>query len=114
MGLAAARGGDRVVGSVTTPSQSPFSGTLEEDLVPTVRINGSPAAVAGSGGRFEIADGPSVSEGSAARIIGGSVTVRIGGRPAARLGDPVVTFDDTEAPTGTGTVVTDPTTVFIG
>ena len=114
MGLAAARGGDRVVGSVTAPAQAPFTGGLEDDLVPTVRIQGSPAAVAGSGGRFEIPDGPSVPEGSAARIIAGSLTVRIGGRPAARLGDPVVTFDGTEAPTGTGTVVTDPTTVFIG
>ena len=118
MGLAAARGGDLVVGSVTTPSQSPFSGALEDDLAVTVRMNGSPAAVVGSGGLYELSQasgGASPSpEGSTARIIAGSSTVRINGRPAARLGDPVVTFDSLDAPTGTGTVATGPSTVFIG
>ena len=113
MGLAAARGGDSTVGSVTTPSQSSFAGALEDELVSTVRIQGSPAAVVGSGGPYTVGDAPS-PQGGSARVIAGSLTVRIGGRPAARLGDPVLTEDGAGAPTGTGTVTTGPATVFIG
>ncbi|HET7771611.1 MAG TPA: PAAR domain-containing protein [Chloroflexota bacterium] len=108
MGLPAAKSGDQMVGAVTSPQQAPFEGALADDLVPTVRVNGQLAAVAGSGGLYDS------EKGGVARIIAGSVTVRIAGRPAARLGDPVVTQDGSGAPNGSGTVVTGPSTVFIG
>ena len=108
MGLPAAKGGDMMVGAVTSPQQAPFEGTLADDLVPTVRINGQPAAAAGSGGLYD------PEKGATSHIVSGSATVRFAGRPAARFGDPVITQDATGSPTGTGTVVTGPSTVSIG
>jgi uncharacterized Zn-binding protein involved in type VI secretion len=105
MGLPAAKGGDQLVGTVTTPKEGPFEGALSDDLVPTVRINGQLAAVAGSGGAHQSGTG---------RILSGSATVRIAGRPAARLGDPVIAQDASGAPSGAGAVVTGPSTVSIG
>ena len=93
------------MGTVTTPTEGPFEGALRDDLIPTVRINGQPAAVAGSGGSHQSGTG---------RILSASATVLIGGRPAARLGDPVVAQDAGGAPNGSGAVVTGPATVFIG
>lgn len=86
-------------GPVPTPLPSPFMGSITGGLVPTVKIAGQPAAVAGStadnapphipaGGPFQT---PPSNKGSVSQ---GSATVKIGGKPAARNLDPATTCDD--------------------
>ncbi|KAA0240151.1 MAG: PAAR domain-containing protein [Dehalococcoidia bacterium] len=94
-------------GPVPTPLPSPFSGQLTMDLSPDVRIMGLPAATVGSiginmpphlpqGGPFQR---PPTNQG---RIITGSATVRINGKPAARNGDTAMTCNDpADLPVGT-------------
>ncbi|PKW16326.1 PAAR domain-containing protein [Saccharopolyspora spinosa] len=110
MGKPAAKLGDRVTGMDThlvqppgpvppTPVPLPFSGTLIGQLSRNVRIEGRPAATVGStatnlpphippGGTFVK---PPTNQG---RVMVGSLTVRINGKPAARAGDPVLTCND--------------------
>jgi uncharacterized Zn-binding protein involved in type VI secretion len=118
MGQPAAKQGDTVVAVDThvvipfatgtpTPMPLPFNGPLAEDLSPTVRIMGSPAATVGSvanntpphippGGSFQQ---PPSNRGTV-RV--GSPTVRINGKPAARSGDVVMTCNDPiDLPVGT-------------
>ena len=116
MGLPAAKQGDRVTGvdlhvvvtpaGVAAPLPHPFNGVLDGNLSATVRVEGRPAATAGStatnlpphlpaGGTFQR---PPTNLGT---VQSGSPTVRIGGLPAARAGDPVVTCNDpADAPVG--------------
>lgn len=79
-------------GPVPTPQPFPFNGKITMNTCPTVRVNGRPAAVVGSmaqnipphipaTGAFQI---PPSNLG---RVIMGSLTVRLGGRSAARMGD---------------------------
>jgi uncharacterized Zn-binding protein involved in type VI secretion len=88
-------------GPVPTPLPHPFNGLLDGGLVNTVKINGQPAAVAGStctnipshlpmppGASFQA---PPTNKGS---VFIGSATVKIGGKAAARMGDPVKTCND--------------------
>jgi uncharacterized Zn-binding protein involved in type VI secretion len=95
-----------VPGAGPSPVVLPFSGALSDNLSPTVRIGGRPAAVVGSGARN---DPPHVFPGgsfsrpptNAATVQSGSATVRIGGRFAARAGDPALTCNDpVDAPVG--------------
>ena len=112
MGKPAAKQGDQVMavdihiimiptpgGPVPTPLPHPFSGKIVTGTVPTVLIQGMPAAVMGSeakcvpphipqGGPFQK---PPMNSG---KIIMGSTTVHFGGKPAARIGDPVMTCND--------------------
>jgi uncharacterized Zn-binding protein involved in type VI secretion len=77
-------------GAPTPGPPMPFSAPLLLDLVPTVMIGGKPSAVLGSSGfntpphvGLHISDpffAPPVQVG---RVITGSVTVLIGGKPAA-------------------------------
>lgn len=127
MGQPAAKQGDRVVatdihliqppGPVSpVPVPHPFNGTINAGCIPSVLIDGMPAAVAGSiafnpphlpiGGSFVV---PPRNQG---RIIQGSATVMIGGKPAARAGDTALTCNDpVDAPVGR---VVATSTVMIG
>ncbi len=96
-------------GPVPTPLPHAFNGTIDGGLVNNVKINGQPAAVVGSTATNEPAHfrrhrGPDFR--SRQRISGsvfiGSATVRIGGKAAARNGDPVTTCNDpADLPAGT-------------
>jgi len=95
-------------GPVPTPLPHPFNGVIDGGLVQSVKINGQPAAVVGStatntpshvptppGTSFQK---PPSNKGS---VMMGSVTVKIGGKGAARNGDPVTTCNDpADAPVG--------------
>ncbi len=128
MGQPAAKQGDQVTGTdmhvVVTP-QGPaslphfFDGVLSGGLSSDVKISGAPAATAGStadnmsphvptapGTAFQR---PPTNKGT---VQGGSATVMINGKPAARNGDKALTCNDpVDAPAGT---VTATGTVLIG
>jgi uncharacterized Zn-binding protein involved in type VI secretion len=95
------------VGPVPTPLPHPFVGMLNGALSTDVMIMGRPAATKDSkatavpphmplgGGPFQK---PPSNQGT---IMMGSTTVMINGKPAARVGDPVLTCNDpTELPVG--------------
>jgi uncharacterized Zn-binding protein involved in type VI secretion len=130
MGQPAAKQGDRIQaidthiilvpspgGPVPTPLPHPFNGILMQNLSPNVKIMGMPAATVGSiavntpphipqGGSFQT---PPTNQG---RIITGSATVFINGKPAARNGDQAMTCNDpVDLPVGTVIAVG---TVLIG
>ncbi len=113
MGMPAARQGDQVVAvdthiflipaaagaPVPTPLPSPFNGILSQGLSTDVKIMGMFAATVGSvaintpphlpqGGPFSK---PPSNQG---RIIVGSTSVMINGKPAARNGDTAMTCND--------------------
>lgn len=117
MGQPAAKQGDTITGTdmhiivppsgTPFPTPLPFSGIIDGGLSTDVKINGLPAATAGStatntpphippGGSFQ--KPPS----NKATIQAGSATVRINGRMAARAGDPAMTCNDpVDRPAGT-------------
>ncbi len=112
MGKPAAKQGDRIVatdthiimiptpgGPVPTPLPHPFAGMLNAALSSDVKIEGKPAATQGSkasnspphvpqGGPFQM---PPKNQGE---VLLGSATVRINGKPAARMGDTALTCND--------------------
>lgn len=113
MGMPAAKQGDQVVAvdihiylipaaagaPVPTPLPSPFNGILNQGLSTDVKIMGMFAATVGSvaintpphlpmGGPFQK---PPSNQG---RIMAGSTSVMINGKPAARTGDPALTCND--------------------
>ena len=114
MGAAAAKADDQVVAVdthfvmvpagpslVPTPLPHPFVGKLDGDLVPSVLIDGKAAAVVGStatNSPAHIATPPGTSfqtpPADKGTIQMGSATVMIGGKQAARMGDPVMTCND--------------------
>jgi uncharacterized Zn-binding protein involved in type VI secretion len=127
MGKPAAKQGDKVMatdthivmipspgGPVPTPLPNPFAGALDGSLSSSVNIEGKAAADVGStatnspshipqGGSFQK---PPADSG---KVLQGSATVFIGGKAAARAGDPVTTCNDpADLPAGqivaTGTV----------
>lgn len=132
MGQPAAKQGDQVVGTdihivmvpaptgpVPTPLPHPFSGIIDGDLASEVKVMGLPAATTGSTATNMPPHLPT-PPGTAfqrpptnkARIIRGSATVFIKGKPAARAGDAASTCNDpVDQPTGT---VVAAGTVFIG
>jgi uncharacterized Zn-binding protein involved in type VI secretion len=120
MGQPAAKQGDQVAamdthiimipspgGPIPTPLPHPFMGMLDGQLSNNVTIEGKPAATQNStatntpshipqGGPFQK---PPTNK---ATIMGGSTTVRINGKPAARNGDKAITCNDpADAPIGT-------------
>ncbi|MHB8645323.1 MAG: PAAR domain-containing protein [Thermomicrobiales bacterium] len=130
MGKPAAKKGDRIVGvdihivmipavpsPVPTPLPSPFTGIITDGCIESVKIMGMAAAVLGStadnipphipaGGPFQK---PPTNKG---KIMMGSATVLIGGKPAARMGDTAMTCNDpVDLPNG---VVVAVSTVIIG
>jgi uncharacterized Zn-binding protein involved in type VI secretion len=129
MGRPAAKRNDRVTATdahlIQTTAPVPpapvphaFSGVLDANLSPDVKIMGEPAATVGStatntplhtpsGGTFV---NPPKNQ---ARVIQGSPSVRINGKLAARDGDRALTCNDpVDLPVGT--VVVASSSVFIG
>ena len=131
MGQPAAKQGDQVLGTdthiimipappgppVPTPLPHPFVGILQQGLSTDVMIQGMPAAMVNSiamntpphvpqGGPFQK---PPMNQG---KIMMGSTTVFINGKPAARAGDTAMTCNDpVDAPVGKVVAVS---TVLIG
>jgi uncharacterized Zn-binding protein involved in type VI secretion len=126
MGQPAAKEGDTVVGvdihvvlvpappgsPVPTPLPHPFSGPLVSDLSSDVKIEGLAAATEGSVAENRpphIPTPPGVSFQSppdnSGTVQSGSTTVKINGKAAARVGDPVQTCDGSGAITGVSTVM---------
>jgi uncharacterized Zn-binding protein involved in type VI secretion len=113
MGMPAAKQGDQVVAvdthivlvpavaPIPTPLPHPFTGILDGALATNVKIAGQPAATQDStasntpphiptppGASFQV---PPANKG---RVMLGSFTVKFGGKPAARGGDPCFTCND--------------------
>jgi uncharacterized Zn-binding protein involved in type VI secretion len=95
-------------GPVPTPTPLPFAGQLVSGMSTDVLVNGRPAAIAGSvaqnlpphlpppGTSFSK---PPTNQG---RVVTGSPTVLVNGKPMARTGDPVMTCNDpVDLPVGT-------------
>jgi uncharacterized Zn-binding protein involved in type VI secretion len=126
VGQPAAKQGDRAVGvdthivmvpqpsgpPVPTPLPHPFNGILDTNLSTNVNIGGLPAATIGSiatntpphiptppGVSFQV---PPTNKGN---VTGGSTTVLIGGKGAARVGDSVASCDGSSTIVGTSTVM---------
>lgn len=88
-------------GPVPTPLPHPFSGPINGGTVASVKIGGRAAAVEGSTAANQPAhiatppgttfQKPPANQGT---VASGSATVRIGGKAAARAGDPVRTCND--------------------
>jgi uncharacterized Zn-binding protein involved in type VI secretion len=122
MGQLAAKQGDKITATdihivmvpaagvpVPTPLPHPFNGTIAGKLSSNVRIQGKPAATAGSTADNSPAHIPT-PPGTAfqsppsnrATIKSGSQRVRINGKAAARNNDPAQTCNDpTDLPVGT-------------
>jgi uncharacterized Zn-binding protein involved in type VI secretion len=108
------------VAPVPTPLPHAFSGMIDGGVVPTVKIAGQAAAVVGSSATNQpphIPTPPGVSfqvpPPNRGTVQIGSGTVKIGGKPAARHGDGVVTCDDI-APTAAKGQIVAAGTVLIG
>jgi uncharacterized Zn-binding protein involved in type VI secretion len=121
MGKPAARQDDQVVAVdthivmvpagpslVPTPLPHPFTGKLDGALISTVKIGGKPAAVVDStatNSPAHIATPPGTTfqkpPADKGTVQMGSMTVKLGGKAAARAGDPVQTCNDpADAPVG--------------
>lgn len=104
---------------VPTPLPHPFTGMINGGLVSSVKIGGQAAAVVGSTADNTPAHLPTPPgttfqkpPSNRATVQVGSVTVRIGGKAAARNGDTAMTCNDpADAPVGSIVAVG---TVFIG
>ena len=130
MGKAAAKQGDRVVGTdvhvvlvpssggpVPTPVSLPFTAAISDSCSTTVFVDGKAAAVAGAGttnqpphvapaGRF------AREPANRGKVLPGGASVFVDGKPAARAGDQVLTCNDpSDVPAG---VVQATSTVLIG
>jgi len=132
MGQPAARKGDAVTGVdihivmvpgtpvVPTPLPHPFSGTIDRDTVASVTIEGAEAATAGSIAKNDPQHTPTPPGTSfqkppsnQGKVSSGSQTVTIGGKAAARMGDPVRTCND-PADLDTSAITAGASTVTIG
>ncbi len=126
MGQPAAKEGDTVAGldihvvmvpappgsPVPTPLPHSFSGPLTQELSSDVKVEGLPAAIEGSVAENRpphIPTPPGVSFQSPpdnrGTVQSGSATVKINGKAAARVGDPVRTCDGSGVITGFSTVL---------
>ncbi len=112
MGLPAAKQGDQIMatdihiimissptGPIPTPLPHPFTGIIDGNLSKDVNIMGLPAATLGSTATntpFHIPQGGPFQKppSNKAKIITGSGTVLINGKPAARSGDTALTCND--------------------
>ena len=120
MGMPAAKQGDRVMatdthiqmvpspgGPVPTPIPGPFMGLLDGALSTDVHIDGKPAAVVGSTATNTPAHIPAAGPfqkppSNQGKVIAGSATVRVNGKPLARHGDAALTCNDpADLPAGT-------------
>jgi uncharacterized Zn-binding protein involved in type VI secretion len=133
MGLPAAKQDDQVIGvdthivmvpspsgAVPTPLPHPFSGKLDGALSSDVKIEGKPAATVGSTATNSPAHTPTPPGTSfqsppadKGTVKAGSATVKINGKAAARLSDPVETCND-PADLPAGKILVASSTVSIG
>lgn len=86
-------------GPVPTPTPLPFNGQLSTGLSPDVLVNGKPAAIQGSVAQStpHISPPPatfSKPPTNLGRVLIGSPTVLVDGKPLARIGDQVATCND--------------------
>ncbi|HET9517956.1 MAG TPA: PAAR domain-containing protein [Actinoplanes sp.] len=87
-------------GPVPTPTPLPFAGQLTTGLSPDVLVNGLPAAVQGSVAQNlppHVAPPPATFSRpptNLGRVVLGSATVLVNGKPLARVGDQVATCND--------------------
>lgn len=130
MGMPAAKQGDQVIamdihiqmipspgGPIPTPLPSPFTGQLDGSLSSDVNIAGMAAATVGSTATNTPQHLPTAGPfqkppANSAKVLQGSTSVFINGKPAARMGDPATTCND-PADLPAGTVVASGT-VFMG
>jgi uncharacterized Zn-binding protein involved in type VI secretion len=131
MGVFAAKQDDKVVGidihivmipnpsgETPTPLPHPFSGKLDGALSTDVKIDGKAAAVVGStatNSPSHVPNGPrfQIQPQNKGNVNIGSVTVFINKKPAARMGDMVMTCAD-PAPAPTSNIVVPNSKVMIG
>lgn len=95
-------------GPVPTPMPLPFAGQLVSALSTDVFANGLPVAVVGSVAQNMPPHIPAPSTSfskpptNQGRVVNGSPTVLVNGKPLARMGDPVMTCNDpVDLPVGT-------------
>jgi uncharacterized Zn-binding protein involved in type VI secretion len=94
-------------GAVPTPTPHPFDGLLDNGLSGNVTIEGRAAATVGSTATNTPVHIPKAGPfakppSNQGRIIRGSATVSINGKPAARQGDTAMTCNDpVDLPVGT-------------
>ncbi|MEX2375480.1 MAG: PAAR domain-containing protein [Dehalococcoidia bacterium] len=105
-------------GEVPTPLPHPFSGKITDGCSTNVKIEGQPAAVQGckvKNNMNHIPMGPRFQKNptNEGDIMLGSFTVKINGKPAARMGDMVKTCND-PAPLPTAHVLKGANKVLIG
>ena len=130
-GLPAARKNDQVVGvdihiimiptpggEVPTPWPHPFAGKITNGCSTNVKIEGQPAATKDCEVKNDmnhIPMGPRFQKNpdNKGKIMLGSFTVKINGKPAARVGDMVQTCND-PAPLPTSAIVKGASKVMIG
>ncbi len=131
MGQPAAKKGDQIVGTcihkvmvpappgppVPTPLPHPFIGILDNSLSADVKVMGQPAATKDSQAtntppHIPMPPGTSFQSppDDKATVKAGSATVKINGKPAARMGDTAETCDEMKIP---GSIVA-VSTVMIG
>jgi len=98
-------------GPVPTPLPHPFNGIINGSLSSNVNVMGMPAATFGSTANNQPPHIPTppgtafqIPPTNQATIMGGSATVFINGKPAARAGDPAQTCAD-PAPNPGGQVI---------
>jgi uncharacterized Zn-binding protein involved in type VI secretion len=133
MGQPAAKQNDRITavdihivmvpsinGQIPVPLPHPFDGRLNGNLSPNVKIMGLPAATVGSlatnqSPHFPLSPGVAfqVPPSNQGTVTMGSSTVKINGKPAARLGDSAQTCAD-PMPNNGAKVVVAASTVMIG
>jgi uncharacterized Zn-binding protein involved in type VI secretion len=123
MGQPAAKLGDAVVATdihlvvvpvpfeppVPLPLPHPFAGRIDAGLSSNVRVMGLPAAIVGSTARNTVPHVPTppgisfvLPPTNLGVVAFGSLTVRINGKPVARLGDRCLTCNDpVDLPVGT-------------
>lgn len=105
-------------GEVPTPLPHPFIGKITSGVSTNVKINGKPAAMQGcevQNSPSHIAMGPRFQKNPTNKgtIMAGSPTVLVNGKPAARLGDTVMTCND-PADMPMGKIIVGSPTVLIG
>lgn len=126
MGQPAAKQGDQALGTCThvvmvpqpggaqpTPLTHPFKGILDTNLSKSVKIQGSAAATIGSVATntpSHVPTPPGVSfqpppPSNKGQVVGGSASVSIGGKSAARVGDSVQSCGGTAKIVGASTVL---------
>lgn len=109
---------------VVAPMPHPFTAKFDQGLSKKVKIGGKLVALKGSKGKMmahpEVPPPGTVPTGfvkppnKTAEIIKGSATVKIEGKPVARIGDPVKTCSELPPPHGVVALGGAPTQVFIG